>query len=82
MAYIASKSVSGHAVKLVCGREEDMIFSPGKIGLEAQIKIGAKRSGKITAAEIYFYVDCGAYSDIGALAWQRRWLLIVQVRII
>ncbi len=65
LAYIASKAVDGHAVKIVNNREKDMITSPGKIGLEANMKIGAKKNGKIMAAEMHFNVDCGGYAEIG-----------------
>jgi xanthine dehydrogenase accessory protein pucB len=63
LAYLASKAAGGRPVKLLNTREEDMITSPCHIGLDAMIKFGADRSGKIKAAEIRFLWDGGAYSD-------------------
>ncbi|NHM32690.1 xanthine dehydrogenase family protein molybdopterin-binding subunit [Neobacillus terrae] len=63
LAYLSSKAVGGRPVKLWNSREEDMITSPCHIGLDAKIKFGADRNGKIRAAEILFLWDGGAYSD-------------------
>lgn len=63
LAYLASKEVGGKAVKLLNTREEDILTSPCHIGLDASIKLGADRTGKIKAAEIRFLWDAGAYSD-------------------
>lgn len=67
IAYLASKAVAGREVLLVNTREEDMISSPCRIGLEATVRLGASADGKIRAAEMTFLVDCGAYSDMGAV---------------
>ncbi|NLN48577.1 MAG: xanthine dehydrogenase family protein molybdopterin-binding subunit [Clostridiales bacterium] len=67
IAYLASKEVGGRQVILINTREEDMISSPCRIGLEAKVKLGAKKDGKIKAAEITYLVDSGAYSDMGAV---------------
>jgi len=67
IAYLASKAVDGKEVIIVNSREEDMISSPCRIGLEAKVKLGASRDGKIRAAEITYLVDTGAYSDMGAV---------------
>lgn len=40
-----------------------MITSPGHIGLDATVKLGADGDGRIKAAEIQFLWDSGAYSD-------------------
>lgn len=64
MAYMASKKVNGHPVRMIIPREEDMTSAPSKLGMEATIKIGTTKEGKIQAAKFEFYVDCGAYSDI------------------
>ncbi|OEH85101.1 aldehyde oxidase [Desulfuribacillus stibiiarsenatis] len=66
IAYLASKAVGGRPVKLWNSREQDMITSPVHIGLDAKIKLGATREGKVTAAEIEYLFDGGAYSDKGA----------------
>ncbi len=67
IAYLASKAVGGREVVIANSREEDMISSPCRIGLEAKVKLGATKAGKIKAAEITYLVDCGAYSDMGAV---------------
>ncbi|CAG7615901.1 xanthine dehydrogenase family protein molybdopterin-binding subunit [Paenibacillus allorhizosphaerae] len=67
LVYMATKAVGGKAVKLVNSREQDMITSPVHIGLEATIKLGCNREGKIMAAEIWHLFDGGAYSDRGAV---------------
>lgn len=64
LAYLASYAVGGRMVKLVNTREEDMISSPVKIGLDAKIKLGCTKDGIIKAAEITYLVDGGAYSDM------------------
>lgn len=65
IAYLASRAVGGRMVKLANSREEDMITSPVKIGLEAKIKLGSTKDGTIKAAEITYWVDGGAYSNMG-----------------
>jgi CO/xanthine dehydrogenase Mo-binding subunit len=63
LAYLASKEVGGKAVKILNTREEDILTSPCHIGLDATVKLGADRTGKIRAAEIRYLWDGGAYSD-------------------
>jgi len=65
LAVMASKSVNGRLVKLVNSREQDMVTSPCRLGLEARIKLGATRDGLLKAAELTYIVDTGAYADIG-----------------
>jgi len=64
LAVMASRATSGSCVNLANTREEDMVTSPCHMGLLATIKLGAKKNGQIMAAEMTFYVDSGAYSDI------------------
>lgn len=66
IAYMATLAVGGRPVKLLNTREEDMITSPVHIGLDANIKLGATKDGKLTAAEMMYMFDTGAYSDKGA----------------
>lgn len=66
IAYLASKAVGGRMVSLANIREEDLISSPVHIGLEAKVKLGATKEGKLKAAEITYYWDSGAYSAQGA----------------
>jgi CO/xanthine dehydrogenase Mo-binding subunit len=63
LAYLASKAVGGKPVKLLNTREEDILTSPCHIGLDATVKFGADRNGKIKATEILYLWDGGAYSD-------------------
>lgn len=63
LAYLASKEVGGEPVKIFNTREEDMITSPCHIGLDAVVKLGAGRDGKLKAAQIQYLWDGGAYSD-------------------
>ncbi|MDP4157276.1 MAG: molybdopterin-dependent oxidoreductase, partial [Bacillota bacterium] len=62
-AYLASKAVGGRPVKVWNTREEDIITSPSHIGLDATVKFGADRNGKIKVMEIRYLWDGGAYSD-------------------
>lgn len=64
IAYLASKAVGGKVVKLVNSREDDMVTSPVKIGLDAKVKLGSTKDGVLKAAEITFLVDGGAYSNM------------------
>ncbi|MDQ0199680.1 xanthine dehydrogenase family protein molybdopterin-binding subunit [Neobacillus ginsengisoli] len=63
LAYLGSKAVGGLPVKVLNSREEDILMSPCHIGLDAKIKLGADRSGKIHVAEIRYLWDGGAFSD-------------------
>lgn len=65
LAYMASKAVGGREVRITNPRENDMVSSPCKMGLEATIKLGAAQDGFIKATQMTFLVDTGAYSDIG-----------------
>lgn len=65
LAYIASKSVGGKPVKIANTREEDIVTSPCRLGLEAKIKLGASKDGLLKAVEMTYLVDTGAYADIG-----------------
>lgn len=66
IAYLASKAAGGRPVKIFNEREEDMIASPVHIGLEATVKLGSTRDGKLKAAKLFYLFDTGAYSDKGA----------------
>ncbi|NEU32510.1 xanthine dehydrogenase family protein molybdopterin-binding subunit [bacterium LRH843] len=67
IAYLATAAVGGRAVKLHYTREEDMTTAPGRIGLDATIKLGATKDGKLTGAKIVYLFDSGAYSDKGTM---------------
>lgn len=65
IAYLASRAVNGRLVKIANSREEDIRTSPCKIGLEANLKIGATKGGIIKVLEANYMVDGGAYADTG-----------------
>jgi len=65
LAYIASSKVGGRPVRLVITREQDMAAAPCRMGLEASVKLGCDDTGRLKAAELRFWLDCGAYADIG-----------------
>ncbi|MEI5909249.1 xanthine dehydrogenase family protein molybdopterin-binding subunit [Bacillus spongiae] len=67
LAYLASVHVGGRKVKLRNTREQDFITSPVHIGLEAKVKLGCTKAGRLQAAEFLFLFDGGAYSGSGVL---------------
>lgn len=64
LAFLASRRVGGKAVRLIIPREQDMAAAPCRMGLEASIRIGADENGRIQAADLTYWLDCGAYADI------------------
>lgn len=64
LAYLASRQVGGRAVRLVIPREQDMQSAPCRLGLEALIRLGADAQGRLMAAQLTYWLDCGAYTDI------------------
>lgn len=46
IAFAASQAVNGRMVTLTNAREEDIKVSPGKIGLDAKVKLGCTRGGQ------------------------------------
>lgn len=65
LAVMASLAVGGQPVVISNTREQDIASSPGKISLEASIKLGADRDGIIKAGEYTFLLGTGAYADTG-----------------
>lgn len=63
LAYLCSRAVGGRPVRLINTREQDLISSPGNMGLEAKVRLGAKRDGTLVAADLEFLFDSGAYAD-------------------
>jgi CO/xanthine dehydrogenase Mo-binding subunit len=63
LCYLASRAVGGRPVILHYTREEDMLTAPVHIGLEATVKLGCTKDGKLKAAEITYLFDGGAYAD-------------------
>ncbi len=63
LAYLLSKSVGGKPVRVVNSREQDIVSSPGHIGLESKVKIGATKDGTLVAMDLLHLFDSGAYAD-------------------
>jgi len=64
IAVMCSLAMGGKCVNISNSREEDLASSPCHLGLEGSVKLGASKDGKLISAEMTFYVDSGAYSDI------------------
>jgi len=65
LVVLLSKKAGGRPVKFVPTREEEFTTAPIRQGIYARIKTGVKKNGKITAEEIEFIWDAGAYADYG-----------------
>lgn len=52
-------------VRIANTREMDLISSPVHVGFEGTVRLGATKEGKLTAAELNYFYDCGAYTDSG-----------------
>jgi CO/xanthine dehydrogenase Mo-binding subunit len=65
LVYCLSKKSGGRPVKLVITREESISTMPSRQGLYSEIKTGVKKDGRITALEVKYYWDAGAYADYG-----------------
>jgi CO/xanthine dehydrogenase Mo-binding subunit len=63
LAYLLSRALGGRPVRLANTRENDMLGSPGRPGMEARVSLGAKRDGTLLAADIEFLFDSGGYAD-------------------
>jgi len=62
---VLSRACNGRPVKLIATREEEFNQLPTRAGMRGHVKTGVKRDGKITATEIYYDWDSGAYADYG-----------------
>ncbi|WBW95204.1 xanthine dehydrogenase family protein molybdopterin-binding subunit [Oceanirhabdus sp. W0125-5] len=62
---VLSRTCKGRPVKLTATREEEFNQLPTRAGMRGRIKTGVKKDGKITAVEIYYDWDSGAYADYG-----------------
>ncbi len=63
LAYLLSKSVGGRPVRVANSREQDLLSSPGHIGLQAKVKLGARKDGRLVAMDLLYLFDTGAYAD-------------------
>jgi CO/xanthine dehydrogenase Mo-binding subunit len=65
LCYVLSKKAGGRPVKLTMTREEEFNTIPSRQGLYSEFKTGVTREGKITALQVRYYWDAGAYADYG-----------------
>ena len=63
LAYLLSRSLGGRPVRVQNTREQDMVGSPGGPGLEASVRLAARKDGTLTGAIIEFLFDSGGYAD-------------------
>jgi CO/xanthine dehydrogenase Mo-binding subunit/aerobic-type carbon monoxide dehydrogenase small subunit (CoxS/CutS family) len=65
LVYCLSKAAGGRPVKLAAMREEEFHTLPSRQGLRSRFRTGVTKEGRITAQEITFWWDAGAYADYG-----------------
>jgi CO/xanthine dehydrogenase Mo-binding subunit len=65
LCYVLSRKAGGRPVKLVMSREEEFNTIPSRQGLYSECRTGVSGAGKITALEVRYYWDAGAYADYG-----------------
>ena len=65
LAGLLSRASGGRPVKLVPSREDECSTLPCRQGLEARIKTGVTKEGRIIAEEVEYLWDGGAYADYG-----------------
>lgn len=63
LAYLVSRKLGGRPVRVALDRTEEFVCAPGAPGIEARIKLGADKTGVLTAADIQLLFDSGAYAD-------------------
>ena len=56
---------TGRPVKLLFDRHESLLVHPKRHATQIKVKIGAKRDGRLVAAETELYGDTGAYASLG-----------------
>jgi xanthine dehydrogenase molybdenum-binding subunit len=57
--------VTGRPVKLLFDRHESLLVHPKRHATQIKVKMGAMRSGRLTAVETELYGDTGAYASLG-----------------
>lgn len=62
---VLSRACNGRPVKIAATREEEFNQLPTRAGMRGRVKTGVKKDGKITAVEVYYDWDSGAYADYG-----------------
>jgi len=63
--------ITGRPVKLVYTREESMVAHPKRHECLIRLKTGAKKDGRLTAAEVFIVGDSGAYASLGPYVMTR-----------
>jgi xanthine dehydrogenase molybdenum-binding subunit len=58
-------NVTGRPVKLLWDRRESLIVHPKRHATQIRVKFGAKKDGRIVAAESELFGDTGAYASLG-----------------
>jgi CO/xanthine dehydrogenase Mo-binding subunit len=64
-------NATNRPVKLILDREEDIITTSKRHPAILHYKYGAKKDGKLTAAEIEIYSDIGAYATLSTIVLYR-----------
>ncbi len=58
-------NVTQRPVKLLFDRHESLLVHPKRHATQIRVKIGAKKNGRLAAAETELYGDTGAYASLG-----------------
>jgi len=58
-------NVTGKPVKMLFDRQESLLVHPKRHATQIRVKIGAKKDGRLVAAETELYGDTGAYASLG-----------------
>lgn len=58
-------NATGRPVKLLFDRHESLLVHPKRHATQIRVKLGARRDGRLTAAETELYGDTGAYASLG-----------------
>lgn len=65
---------SGHPVRIVFDREEDLLVTPKRHPSKSHYRMGLKKDGKITALDAEILLDSGAYTTLSRVVLQRSQL--------
>jgi CO/xanthine dehydrogenase Mo-binding subunit len=65
LIYCLSRKAGGRPVKLTITREEAFHTMPSRQGLHSKVRTGVKKDGRITALQVEYHWDAGAYADYG-----------------
>ena len=63
LVILLSRAAKGRPVKLKATREEEFNQLPSRTAMRGKIKTGVKKDGSITAVEVFYDWDSGAYAD-------------------